>query len=149
MVSFFKGINLVSNATKASILYNSKGKSETITIENIGGATLTSKHSEKLLGLNMAASLTWDTHIDKLSLNLKQKLGMLKRIRHKVGRHKLQIIGEAIFTSKIRYGIALYGTPKFDFSSQEQSLDANVQKLQVIQNDYIRVICNLKGLTML
>ena len=144
VVSFFKGINLVNNATKATILYNSKGKSETITIENIGGATLTSKHSEKLLGLNMAASLTWDTHVNKLSLKLRQKLGMLKRIRHKVGRHKLQIIGEAIFTSKIRYGIALYGTPKFDFSSQEQSLDANVQKLQVIQNDYIRVICNLK-----
>ena len=56
VVSFFKGINLVNNATKASILYNSKGKSETITIENIGGATITSKHSEKLLGLNMAAS---------------------------------------------------------------------------------------------
>ena len=92
----------------------------------------------------MAASLTWDTHVNKLSLKLRQKLGMLKRIRHKVGRHKLQIIGEAIFTSKIRYGIALYGTPKFDFSSQEQSLEGNVQKLQVIQNDYIRVICNLK-----
>ena len=32
VVSFFKGINLVNNPTKACILYNSKGKSETITI---------------------------------------------------------------------------------------------------------------------
>ena len=142
VVSFFKGINLVNNPTKACILYNSKGKSETITIDDIGGATLTSKSSEKLLGLNVAASLTWDIHVEKLSLKLRQKLGMLKRMRHKVERNSLQIIGEAIFTSKIRYGLALYGTPKFDFSSQEQSLDPNIQKLQVIQNDYIRVICN-------
>ena len=90
----------------------------------------------------MAASLTWDTHVEKLSLKLRQKLGMLKRIKHKVEGEKLQIMGEAIFISKIRYGLALYGTPKFDFSSQEQSLDPNIQKLQVIQNDYIRVICN-------
>ena len=43
VVSFFKGINLVNNPKKACVIYNSKGKGEQVTIENIGGATLTSK----------------------------------------------------------------------------------------------------------
>ena len=69
---------------------------------------------------------------------------MLKRIKSKIGRAKLKIIAEAILTSRIRYGLAVYGTPKFDFSSQEQSMDPNLQKLQVIQNDMIRLLCNYK-----
>ena len=88
VVNFFKGVNLVNNPTKACVLYNSKGKSEEITIENIGGATLTSKTSEKLLGLNVAANLNWDIHIEKLCVKLKQRLGMLKRIKSKIGRPK-------------------------------------------------------------
>ena len=144
VVNFFKGVNLVNNPTKACILYNSKGREETLTIENIGGVTLTSKSSEKLLGLNVAANLTWDTHTEKLCIKLKQRLGMLKRIKRKIGRNKLKIIAEAILTSRIRYGLAVYGNPKFDFRSQEQSMDPNLQKLQVIQNDMIRLLNNYR-----
>ena len=144
VVSFFKGINLVNNPKKACVLYNSKGKGEQVTIENIGGATLTSKNSEKLLGLNVSANLGWDTHVEKLCIKLKQRLGMLKRIRRKIGRSKLKIIGEAILTSRIRYGLAVYGNPKFDFNSDDQTMDPNLKKIQVIQNDMIRLLGNYK-----
>ena len=53
IMSFFECNNLVNNADKAAILYNSRGKGKNITIEDMGGETLKSTSSEKLLGLNV------------------------------------------------------------------------------------------------
>ena len=51
IISFFESNNLVNNANKAAILYNSKGKGKNISVENIGGETLNSINQEKLLGM--------------------------------------------------------------------------------------------------
>ena len=51
VINFFNSNGLVNNADKAAVLYNCKGKSEVITIENVGGENLVSTYSEKLLGL--------------------------------------------------------------------------------------------------
>ena len=74
---------------------------------NIGGDEVESKESEKLLGLLVSSKFTWKLHIDKLCITLRQRLGLLKRIKCKVPKDKLQIIAEAIFTSKIRYGLPI------------------------------------------
>ena len=47
VINFFNSNGLVNNADKAAVLYNSKGKSEVITIENVGGENLVSTYSEK------------------------------------------------------------------------------------------------------
>ena len=88
----------------------------------------------------MSSNLNWAAHVDDLCLKLNQRLSLLRRIKHKVPKNKLRIIAEAIFNSKIRYGIAVYGAPKFDFSSQEQAFDPRLKKLQVIQNNMIRMM---------
>ena len=108
VVSFFSGVNLVNNPDKAALLYNSKKKGQHITIQRVGGETLSSRDSEKLLGMHISSDLDWRVHIDELCRTLNQRLGMLRRIKHKVNRDKLHIIAEAIFTSKIRYGLAVY-----------------------------------------
>ena len=46
---------------------------------------------------------------------------------------------DAIFTSKLRYAIAVYSTPKFEFNNMEQAMDTNISKLQVLQNDLLRM----------
>ena len=53
VLSFFENNNLVNNPEKAAILYNSKGKGENIIVDGIGGETIESKYSEKLLGLHL------------------------------------------------------------------------------------------------
>ena len=58
------------------MLYNSKGRGEVITIENVGGENLVSTYSEKLLGLHINADFVWTTHIDKLSIELKKRTGL-------------------------------------------------------------------------
>ena len=143
IISFFNSVQLKNNPDKAALIYNSKGKEKEIEIE-VGGEVLQTKDSEKLLGLHINSDLTWTTHVTKLCTALKQRLGLLRRIKYKVHSHKLQIIAEAIFQSKIRYGISVYTVPKFEFKNLEQSVDPNITKLQVIQNDMLRLLVNKK-----
>ena len=52
----------------------------------------------------------------------------------------MSIFADAIFQSKLRYGIAVYTYPKFEFNHLEQPMDPNVTKLQVVQNDMLRIL---------
>ena len=141
VIDFFGTNNLVNNADKAAILYNTKGKASEIIVENIGGENLKSSFSEKLLGLHINSNFSWSTHIDKLSIELKQRIGLLKRIRQKIPTNKLILIAEAIFNSKIRYGISVYLTPIFEKEDLKvRKLSHNASTLQIIQNNMIRAI---------
>ena len=53
VISFFECNNLVNNANKAAILYNSQGKGKNITIDNVGGEIINSTSQEKLFGLHV------------------------------------------------------------------------------------------------
>ena len=52
----------------------------------------------------------------------------------------MSIFADAIFQSKLRYGIAVYSSPKFEFNHLEQPMDPNVIKLHVVQNDMLRIL---------
>ena len=62
--------DLVNNDDKAALLYNSQGKGKTISC-NIGEEEITSKKTEKLLGLHIASDFNWKIHCEKLSVQLK------------------------------------------------------------------------------
>ena len=145
IIDFFGSNHFVNNANKAALVYNSKGKGEEITIDDIGGVELQSSKSERLLGLYINSDLNWDTHIFELSKILRQRIGKLKRIKKKVPKNKLILIAEAIFNSKIRYGIAVYLVPVFDKEDlKDEKLSKNAKKLQTLQNDMIRTIHGIK-----
>ena len=59
--------------------------------------------------------------MEKLSIDLSKRIGLLKRIKNRVPRNKIFIIAEAIFNSKIRYGITVYLTPTYE----EEDLKVN------------------------
>ena len=50
---------------------------------------------------------------------------------------KLKIIAEAIFNSKLRYGISIYLKPRL---SDEDELSKDMSRLQILQNDMLRTI---------
>ena len=106
IIDFFSNVQLKNNPDKAALIYNSKGKEKKIQME-VGGEVLETADSEKLLGLMVNSDLNWTTHVDKLCTTLKQRLGLMRRIKCKLNSNKLQIIAEAIFQSKIRYGISV------------------------------------------
>ena len=62
----------------------------------------------------MNSDFVWNTHIEKISIELKKRIGILRRIKHRVPKNKLVMIAEALFNSKIRYGIALYLNPVYE-----------------------------------
>ena len=81
VIKFFENNNFVNNSDKAAVLYNSEGKGKSTSIEGIGGETVISTDSEKLLGNHINSSFDWNTHIEKLVIKLKQRMGILKRIK--------------------------------------------------------------------
>ena len=101
VINFFATNNLVNNPEKAALLYNSKGRASEITIENIGKENLKSSYSEKLLGLHINSDLGWTTHAEKISIELRKRIGLLKRIKQRISKERLITIAEAIFNSKI------------------------------------------------
>ena len=135
VLNFFSGINLCNNADKAALLVNSKGSGKQMTIDDIGGKSVKSKDQERLLGLQVNSNLDWKSHINYLCNKLKQRLALLRRIKLRVPRETLRIISEAIFFSKLRYGIAVYYLPRLTENDEKCTVQ---ECLQVVQNDMVR-----------
>ena len=144
IIEFFTANDLVNNADKAALIYNSKGTGKRIEIEDIGGEVLTSlsgKETEKLLGLHINANLDWKQHVDKISAELMKRLGLLKRIKKRVPISSLLIIAEAIFNAKIRYGISVYLKPTFEKEDvKTEKLTEEMRQLQTQQNHMLRMV---------
>ena len=144
IINFFSSNNFVNNANKAALIYNSKGKGSEISVD-IGGETLSSTYTEKLLGLHINADLKWNTHIDEISSELRKRIGILKRIKQKVPVDKLSIIADGIFNTIIRYGIAVYLVPTYEIEDlKARKLSSETYDLQVLQNNMLRVIHGLR-----
>ena len=97
------------------------------------------------MGLHINSDFQWNTHIDKISVELKKRIRLLKRIKNRVPRNKLVIISEFIFNSKIRYGIAIYLNPIYaEEDLKMKKLSKNANTLQTLQYSMIRLILGIK-----
>ena len=99
-------------------------------------------HSTELLGMTVQGDLKWDSHIRDLKKTLKKRRGVLARLKHLVPKESLRIAAEAIFTSKIRYGVAVYLRPKLKEGPGEGN--ENLKELTKLQNDMLRTITGKK-----
>ena len=99
-------------------------------------------HSTELLGMKIQGDLKWDSHIKDLKKTLKQRRGVLARLKHLVPKESLKIAAEAIFTSKIRYGVAVYLRPKLKEGPGEGN--EHLKELTKLQNDMLRTITGKK-----
>ena len=94
--------------------------------------------------MHVNSNFGWNTHIEKISIELKKRIGLLKRIKNRIPKKKLEIIAKAIFNSKIRYGIAVYLNPVFDEEDfKVKKLSKNATVLQTLQNTMLRIILGL------
>ena len=135
----------MNNSEKAAMLYNTKGRGGKITIHGIGGEKLESIRSEKLLGLHINSDFEWSNHVEKICIELKKRIGILRRIKNRVPRDKLIMISEAIFNSLIRYGVAVYLNPVYDEEDLKlKKIPKNTGVLQILQNNMLRLILGLK-----
>ena len=77
----------------------------------------------------------------ELRKTLKKRIGVLTRLKHLVPKESLKLAAEAIFTSKIRYGIATYLRPKLKAEDEGNQI---LKELTTLQNDMLRVITGKK-----
>ena len=66
-------------------------------------------------------------------------------MKHRIPIDKLLLIAEAIFNSKVRYGCCVYLQPIFEKEDlKARKITSETNKLQVIQNNMLRVIFGYK-----
>ena len=76
-------------------------------------------------------SLNWNEHVTKVVLKLKSRVNLLRMGQHFLSKHALKTLYYAQLHSVLAYGIVMWGS----LASQ-----ANLNKLQKIQNTCIRII---------
>ena len=85
-----------------------------------------------------------NTNWESVAGSVIQATGLLRRIRNRVPKDKLVMIAEAIFNSKIRYGVAVFLNPVYNEEDLKmRKFPKNTTALQTLQNNMIRVILDL------
>ena len=91
-----------------------------------------------MLGVTLDNNQKWKTQIQGVGgtiSNLNSRLYLLRRLSRLISKDRLRKIGDSLFTSKIRYGVQLFG--KVRMNDQDQT-DALLDSLQVTQNKFAR-----------
>ena len=71
------------------------------------------------------------------SIELKKRIGLLRRIKKRVPKEKIIIIAEAIFNSLLRYGVAVFLKPVYD----EEDLNMEKKQKILLPFKHYRTIC--------
>ena len=91
--------------------------------------------SIKFLGTWIDNTLNWKTHLEKLSLRITSRNGLLRRGKNLLNSHALKVLYYAQIHSLIQYGIVLWG----NMINKSQ-----LKKLQKLQNISVRQIDSRK-----
>jgi hypothetical protein len=104
----------------------------------VGNAKVKQEKSAKLLGITMDENLRWNTQIygkNGTIPSLNARTFIVKRIANHVGKESIKKIVDSLYTSKLRYGLTLFGQVKWnDTDIQEKWLT----DLQLNQNKMLR-----------
>ena len=93
---------------------------------------------KRLDQFTVSASLKWEEHINTLKKELKQRMFLLKQIKQALSINELKTIAEALFNSKLRYGIAVFGQVRL---RESDPCPGQMKDLQLSQNSMMRLIC--------
>ena len=140
MIKFTTSNNLVINCDKTAFVCNRTNSEKPETIK-VGEDIITATSDTKLLGMEVAGDLTWTAHNEKLQKKLRQRIGVLRRLKYSLPPRALSQVAEAIFTSLIRYGISLYCRPRISENDQSNS---TLKQITIYQNDVMRIITGKK-----
>ena len=147
VLTFMASNGLAANAKKTTfiILNNTKANSNTELIKiNVGKEVITQERNAKLLGITMDDSQKWDSQIygtGGLISSLNSRLFMIKRLRNEINKESLIKIADSLYTSKLRYGLGLFGKIRWT----EEDITTTVFKdIQKNQNKLLRYLNNTK-----
>lgn len=76
----------------------------------INGSVLEQVHSYKYLGLHLDGCLSWQDHTEQLCKKLRQRLGVLRRVRTYLDRQTATTLFNALVLPLVDYCDTVYGT---------------------------------------
>ena len=128
---------LFINIGKSALLHfkgNYKCKSFTPNLE-VNGIRVPLVHSTKFLGIIIDDNVSWIPHIDQLNKKLSFALYQLRKVKHFLPLHVKKMLYYSQYYSHLSYGISTWGS---------MLTENKKQKLKVLQNRAICILCGLK-----
>ncbi len=104
VLTFFRATSLSANESKTKFMMFGSQKERPI---SIGQTQIEESASEELLRFTYNKALSWKDHLSKLESELQKRIGILRRLSWHLPQKIVVGMVEPIFTSKLRYGIAL------------------------------------------
>ena len=129
---------LVANAKKTVfVVLNGKNVDPELRVQ-IGGDSVKRENSACLLGINFQDNFQWKTQIygkGGLLSALISRLFIICRLQSHLNKKSILRVVDGIFTSKLRYGLQLYGKARTKNSVPES---ADFKAIQLVQNKLLR-----------
>jgi ribonuclease P/MRP protein subunit RPP40 len=142
VLSYMASNRLVANAQKTTfLLSNPKREGRTASSSvRVGNESVQESSSEKLLGFTLSSDLSWKEHVHGkkgLLAQLNQRLYLISRLSSFVHREQLKVVADGLWTSKLRYGLAIFGSLRM---SENDSKCKMGTELQIAQNKLLRLL---------
>ena len=77
-----------------------------ITINN---STIEQVDHFNFLGLTLDQNITWNPHVDKVSIKISRDTGLLRKLQHYFPKHMLITIYNSLIHSHLMYGLLVWG----------------------------------------
>ena len=144
VLKFMASNGLVANPKKtAFMILNNNQKllpdQDPISV-SIGSEKIIAEPSAKLLGVTLDSNQKWKSQIQGTGgviSNLNSRLFLLRRLSRSISSDRLKRISDSLYTSKIRYGVQLYGKVR---RNESDPMDKLLESLQVTQNKFARFV---------
>ena len=143
MLTYMASNSLSANPKKTEFMMIRKGRSVPKFV-TIGNETIPEAPTHKILGLTINNSLSWDDQIygtGGVLTSIRQRVGALKRLSYTIPQEYLPQIANAIVTSKLRYGLGIYGKARID---ENEPKCKQMTDLQTALNKALRIVINVK-----
>ena len=88
----------------------------------------------------MDSNQKWKSQIQGIGgtiSNLNSRLYLLRRLSRVISKDRMRRISDSLYTSKIRYGVQLFGKARLNELNPTEAL---LESLQVIQNKFARFV---------
>ena len=116
ILKYMASNGLIANANKTSLVILNLKKKDVVPNNplqiSIGNATVSQVSEAKLLGIKFNQKQKWNSQIQGsggVVSSLNKRLFVIKRLKNHVGISSLNKLVDGLFTSKINYGLQLYG----------------------------------------
>ena len=106
----------------------------------IGTVEISAVPHAKLLGITLDSNKSWTSQIQGNGgtiSNLNSRLYLLRRLARSISKDRLRKIADSLYTSKVRYGLQLFGKVRMNEADPTNIL---LDSLQITQNKFARFL---------